>query len=183
MLACWRVTAPRRALSQAIAEGDGISLIVEVDGPEAARAAETDGAEALLVTGNDAPFDAIRKASQLPLLAFFDRAGPPPDACIVSPDEEWAAARAALGEAIELAAWVEREEDLEHALELHDPELLVLAARGRPNRLDHVLGLLSDVPAGKLAIADLGHTSEEEIAELERAGCDAVLVGARTPAA
>jgi len=158
-------------------------LIVEVDGPEAARAAETDGAEALLVTGNDAPFDAIREASQLPLLAFFDRAGPPPDACIVSPDEEWAAARAALGEAIELAAWVEREEDLELALELHDPELLVLAARDQRDGLDHVLGLLSDVPAGKLAIADLGHTSEAEIAELERAGCDAVLVGARTSSA
>jgi hypothetical protein len=177
------VSAARRALSQAISEGDGISLIIEIDGPEAARAAETDGAEALLVSGGVGALEAIRDASQLPLLAFFDRTGPLPDACIVSPDEEWAAARAALGDMIELAAWVEREEDLEQALDLHDPELLVLAARDRPDRLDHVLGLLSNVPAGKLAIADLGHTSEEEIAELERAGCDAVLVGARTTSA
>lgn len=170
------MTSPRRALSHAISEGDGISLIVEVDGPEAARAAERDGAEALLVTGT--AVEAIREACQLPLLAFYDPAASA-DAFIVSRDEEWSAARAALGDAIELAAWVEREEQLEQALELHDPELFVLAAPDREDRLDHVLGLLSDVPAGKLAIADLGHTSDDEIAELERAGCDAVLVGAR----
>ena len=182
MLACGRVRASRR-LSQAISEGDGISLIVEVDGPEAARAAEGDGAEALLVSGDQAHVGAIREASQLPLLAFFERGETAADACIVAPDEEWADARAALGEAIELAAWIEREEDLEQVLELHDPELLVLAARDREDRLDHVLGLLSDVPAGKLAIADLGDVSDAEIAELERAGCDGVLVGARAPAA
>ncbi|MBA2461324.1 MAG: hypothetical protein H0V45_06105 [Actinobacteria bacterium] len=176
------MTGPKR-LSQAISEGDGISLIVEVDGPEAARAAESDGAEALLVEGDEVHLGTIRQVSQLPLLAFFDHGGTPADACVVSPDEQWTAARATLGETIELAAWVEREEDLERALELHDPELLVLAAQDREDRLDHVLGLLSDVPAGKLAIADLGHVSDQEIAELERAGCDAVLVGARAPAA
>jgi putative N-acetylmannosamine-6-phosphate epimerase len=171
------VTAPRRALSHAISEGDGISLIVEVDGPDAARAAEQDGAEALLVTGAD--LESIRATCQLPLLAYYERTGDAADALIVLPDVEWSAARAETGETIELAVWIEREEELEQALELHDPELLVLAARDRDNPLEHVLALLSDVPAGKLAIADLGHTTDAEIAELERAGCDAVLVGAR----
>ena len=39
-----------------------------------------------------------------------------------------------------------------------------------------MLDLLSDVPAGKLAIADLGGVTQEELDELERAGVDAVLV-------
>jgi hypothetical protein len=32
------------------------------------------------------------------------------------------------------------------------------------------------VPAGKLAIADLELTTRDEVLELERAGCDAVIV-------
>jgi NAD(P)H-dependent flavin oxidoreductase YrpB (nitropropane dioxygenase family) len=36
--------------------------------------------------------------------------------------------------------------------------------------------MLAAVPAGKLAIADLQLTNREEVQELERAGCDAVIV-------
>ena len=39
-----------------------------------------------------------------------------------------------------------------------------------------MLDLLSDLPAGKLAIADLPDATQPEIEELERAGVDAVLV-------
>jgi hypothetical protein len=39
-----------------------------------------------------------------------------------------------------------------------------------------VLDLLSDLPAGKLAIADLREATQVQIDELERAGVDAVLV-------
>jgi hypothetical protein len=46
-----------------------------------------------------------------------------------------------------------------------------------------VLELLQSVPAGKLAIADLPATTPAEIAELERAGVDAVIVQARDIAA
>ena len=42
--------------------------------------------------------------------------------------------------------------------------------------LDRVLELLPDVPAGKLAIAELFGASREDVEELERAGVDAVLV-------
>jgi hypothetical protein len=39
-----------------------------------------------------------------------------------------------------------------------------------------VLDLLSDLPAGKLAIADIDGVTQVQIDELERAGVDGVLV-------
>ena len=71
----------------------------------------------------------------------------------------------------ELAVRVRDEEELEQALEELDPELFVLAGG-----LEEVLDLLAEVPAGKLAIAELPTTTAEEIDELERAGMDAVIV-------
>ena len=50
------------------------------------------------------------------------------------------------------------------------------APDGDGDRLEHVLDLLSDLPAGKLAIADLRDATQPQIDELERAGVDAVLV-------
>ena len=41
-----------------------------------------------------------------------------------------------------------------------------------------MLELLPDVPAGKLAIAEVELASREDVLALERAGIDAVLVGA-----
>jgi hypothetical protein len=161
------VTGPRR-LSQAISEGDGISLIVAVDGAEEARRAEERGAEALLAI--DAAVDSIREATALPIVGFAGLAG---DACIVSPGDD----DVELRDGVELVVRVEREEELEEALERLDPELFVLAAApDGDDRLERVLDLLSDLPAGKLAIADLPDATEPEIEELERAGIDAVLV-------
>jgi len=159
-----RVTGPRR-LSQAISEGDGISLIVAVDGPEAARRAEADGAEALLVDGD---LEAIRAASALPILTS---GAADADARVVGPAEEFE-----LGDGIELVVRVEDEDELESALERLDPELVVLSAGDADAPLQHVLDLLSDVPAGKLAIADLRGVTQVQIDELERAGVDAVVV-------
>ncbi len=160
------MTGPRR-LSQAISEGDGISLIVAVRDAEAARRAEASGAEALLA--EDA-LDAIRASTALPIVTSSGSAG---DARIVCPGDE----DVELGEGVELVVQVEREEELDEALERFDPELFVLAAPdGGDDRLEHVLDLLSDLPAGKLAIADLRDATQPEIDELERAGVDAVLV-------
>jgi hypothetical protein len=39
-----------------------------------------------------------------------------------------------------------------------------------------LLELLQDVPAGKLAIAELADATREDVSELERSGVDAVLV-------
>ena len=54
-----------RRFSQAISEGDGISLLADVDDADAARAAESDGAEAIIVRG---ALVAVRDATDLPIL-------------------------------------------------------------------------------------------------------------------
>jgi len=58
------VTGTRR-FSQAISEGDGISIVVPVADPGTARAAEEQGAEALTL---DTAVEAVREATTLPLL-------------------------------------------------------------------------------------------------------------------
>jgi NAD(P)H-dependent flavin oxidoreductase YrpB (nitropropane dioxygenase family) len=179
---------PRR-LSQRISEGDGISVIADVDGPEAARDAEDAGAEALLIAeGARAQLPSIRGASGLPIAAVMrDTARATAidgaDACIVdvTGDEREPLERLQreLGESFELAFRIEREEHLAFVLEEFDPEILVLAAPWDDRSpLDRVLELLPDVPAGKLAIADIQASSREEVEELERAGMDGVIVAA-----
>jgi hypothetical protein len=153
-------------LSQAISEGDGISLVVAVAGPEEAQDAEARGAEALLADGD---VEAIRAASGLPILTGAGSAG---DACIVRPGDD----DVELGDGVELVVQVARTEELEEALEHLDPELFVLCARDVDEPLQHVLDLLSDLPAGKLAIADVDDVTQAQIDELERAGVDGVLV-------
>lgn len=174
-----------RRLSQAISEGDGISVIVAVDGPEAARDAEASGAEGVLATREDeASLSAIRAATELPILVVFDRERPAPngaDACIVDvrdDDREWLERiRLDLADRCELAPRIREEEHLEFVLEVLDPEVIVLGSDG-DEPLAEALELLPDVPAGKLAIADVGASTREQVVELERAGVDAVIVAA-----
>jgi hypothetical protein len=177
-----------RRFSQAISEGDSISLIVAVRAPEEARQAEADGAEALLVgRGGDRQLAAIRSASSLPILFLWDGEGAEAlegaDACVVDAgghrDRAWLEqVQGVLGERFELAVRIDHEDHLESALEDFDPELFVLAAPDEDDALGRVLDLLPDVPAGKLAIAELPISGPAEVAELERAGVDAVIVGA-----
>jgi indole-3-glycerol phosphate synthase len=171
-----------RRLSQAISEGDGISVIVAVDGPEAARDAEDGGADAVVVP-DAAQLPSIRGATDLPIVAHHAAATlEGADACLVDvrddDREELERVHRELGDQLELAVRIEREEHLEFVLEEFDPEILVL---GAPNDADSgplewVLELLPDVPAGKLAIADVGASTRDEVEELERAGVDGVIV-------
>jgi hypothetical protein len=176
-----------RRFSQAISEGDGISLIVTVGEPEEAQQAEIDGAEALLVSsGGERQLHALRAATTLPILFQWNGEGADQldgaDACVVEAgdrDREWLQdVHDALGDRFELALRIHHEDHLEAALENFDPELFVLAAPDEDDPLERVLELLPDVPAGKLAIAELPVAGPEEVAELERAGVDAVIVGA-----
>jgi hypothetical protein len=182
------VTGARR-FSQAISEGDGISLIAVVATPEVASRAEGDGAEAVLVRGGaERQLPAIRGATSLPILFSWngERADSleGADACVVEAggerDREWLeGVHGELGDRFELALRIHEEDHLEWALENFDPELFVLAAPDEDDDpLEHVLELLPDVPAGKLAIAELPVAGPREVAELERAGVDAVIVGA-----
>lgn len=176
-----------RRFSHAIAEGDGISVVAAVEDADAARAAEAQRAEALVVDGDPAR---LREATRLPILwranAAVDRAAEIADAVTVTlPDEdddhEPAQRRHedALAIGLDCAVEVGTEEELERALEVLDPEILLLAPpEDDEERLEAVLELLAAVPAGKLAIADLTVTTEDEVQELERAGVDAVIVRA-----
>jgi indole-3-glycerol phosphate synthase len=182
------VSASRR-FSHAIAEGDGISVVAAVEDADAARAAEAQRAEALVVDGDPA---GLREATSLPILwrataAPIARAAEVADAVTLTlPDEDEdhdAAQRRheeALALGLDCAVEVRSEEELERALELLDPEIFLLAppSEAPDERLEAVLDLLAEVPAGKLAIADLVVTTEDEVHELERAGVDAVIVHA-----
>ena len=176
-----------RRFSQAISEGDGISVIVEADGPEAARAAEADGAEGVVVRSAVA---GIRDATELPIL--WCGGGTPDDAVRAGADavlvvaeehdedgdglDALAAHAAELG--LDLVVSVSSEEVLARVLELHDPEAFHLAT----DNLERALDLLTDVPVGKLAIAEASQVTREQVIELERRGVDAVIVPARNVA-
>jgi len=173
--------------SHAIAEGDGISVIAAVEDADSARAAEQQRAEALVVRGDPA---AIRAASALPLLwraqVDLERASAVADAVMLvfdALDEEDGRLEDLHEQALELgldcAVEVRDEEEVERALERIDPEIFLLSPVEREEDetpLEVVLDLLAAVPAGKLAIADLPLTTPDEMEELERAGCDGVIV-------
>jgi len=181
------VTGGRR-LSQAISEGDGISILALVHDADAARGAEGDGAEGLAVV---APVEGVRDATTLPILFRVD-ASPEAardagaDACLIVVEEhddeehleELNARAAQLG--LEIVVDVHDEESLAASLERIEPEIFLLSPREADDdeeELERILDLLPDVPAGKLAIADLRSATREDVVSLERAGVDAVLVG------
>lgn len=182
----------QRRLSQAISEGDGISLIVPAADAEAARTAEAQGAEGVVI---DRELVGLREATGLPIL--WRAEGSPAealalgaDACLVAAkgldegDERVARRYAEVLElGLDCVVEVRDPDELEQALERLDPEIFLLTpqdSRGGEEALEHVLDLLPDLPAGKLAIADVQVTSPEEIEELERAGVDAVIVGVQS---
>ena len=172
-----------RRLSQAISEGDGISVLVEVQDADGARAAAAQGADGLVLR---LPADGIRDATELPLL-WLGSADEASDADAVVVDVDAAGERlAGLVDAVhalgvECVLKVRDEDDLALVLEAVDPEILLLSAEEADDdqhHLDRLLELLPDVPAGKLAIAELAVASRADVAELERAGVDAVFVTA-----
>ena len=181
-----------RRFSQAISEGDGISLIARVSAADDAARVEEQGAEAVLVASGDGALGQIRSATSLPLLLTWPRdlGLPPPeeaDACLLDVGEDLdslADLSRELGETCELAFRIDDEEQLESALEELDPEIFVLSApdAGGEEALEHVLDLLPDVPAGKLAIAELSGASQDDVGALERAGFDGVIVEPRSVA-
>jgi hypothetical protein len=181
-----------RRFSQAISEGDGISLIAPVSTTEDAARVEAEGAEAVLVSADDGNAIAqIRAATGLPVLIAWpgQLAGPhaDADACLLDVGEDLdslAGLIAELEETYELAFRIDDEELLGSALEELDPEIFVLAAPevDGEEALERVLDLLPDVPAGKLAIAELVGSSRDDVGALERAGFDGVIVDTRSVA-
>jgi indole-3-glycerol phosphate synthase len=187
--------------SQAISEGDGISVIPVLEGEIAAlaAAAEHAGAEAVAVrTWADA--EHVRASTDLPVIvlelaAADGEVGALPsgsaDACVLVLEElagEDGLLEDLYAEAVELeldcAVNVRDEEELEEALERIDPEILILSERDPEKgeeELERTLDLLPDVPAGKLVISESRVVTREQVLALERAGVDAVLLGAALP--
>jgi indole-3-glycerol phosphate synthase len=178
--------------SEAISEGDGISVVPVLEGDvgHLAALAEAAGAEAVAVrTTGDA--ERARSATQLPVVVRGDdpeaasEAGA--DACILvfdapAGEDELIDELYALARELDLDCVVDvRDENaLEQALERVDPDIILISS-ARQNRreeeLERALELLPDVPAGKLVIAETSAVlGREQVLELERAGVDAVLV-------
>ncbi len=167
-----------RRLSHAISEGDGISIVVLVATAEEARSAEAQGAEAIAVATD---IDGLRDAGSLPVLGLADVAGI--DALLLVAEqaddelEEHHAAVVARG--LECVVDVHTDDELQYALERIEPEIFLISPRAAEDDdepIERLLDLLPDVPAGKLAIAELPRADREHVAALERAGFDAVLV-------
>jgi indole-3-glycerol phosphate synthase len=176
--------------SQAISEGDGISLVADVGDGETARTAAAQGAEALAL---NIRVPDLRSVTELPIL--WRASGSPSEAALAGADawilvvddagddEEWLQRQHAEATELGLDCVVEvrNEEHIELALEQLDPEIFLLAAPGEDDRdgVERALELLPDLPAGKLAVVDVPVSRREQVDELERAGVDAVIVGAR----
>jgi indole-3-glycerol phosphate synthase len=178
-----------RRFSHAISEGDGISVIVDVTDLDGARAADEQGAEALAV---HAAVGDLASVTELPVL--WRAPGPPSEAAragadawtiavaSAGEDDEWLARQHAEAQQLGLDCVVEvrNEDELQLALDRLDPEIFLLTAGDDDgDALAGALELLPDIPAGKLAVAAVTVSSREQVDELERAGVDAVIVGAQ----
>ena len=175
--------------SQAISEGDGISIVPVLEGhvEELAALATAAGAEAVAVAGPD-----VRRARDNTPLPVLARAGDPQaasadgaDACVLVvaelDDDERLEDLHALARdlGLDCAVDVRDEEELERALERIDPDIVLISERDLDNGeedLERTLDLLADVPAGKLVISEAHIVTREQVVALERAGVDAVVV-------
>ena len=178
--------------SQAISEGDGISIVpvLEGDVAELAALAEESGAEAVAVRGRS-DGETARSRTGLPVLMLALEAepasvAPVADACIL-PFERFAedgtleeAHAALLDHGVDCLIEVRDEEELEEALERVDPEIILISERDVDDDeedLERTLDLLPSVPAGKLVVSESRVDVREQVVALERAGVDAVLLG------
>ena len=159
-------------------------MLVEVPDAAAALRAEEGGAEGVVARGRGAgcaptPLCRCSRTGRGPDDAAADAA----DAVVLMAGRRTMsspATRSAASElGLEVVVRVRDDDELERVLEYVDPEILLLTAERAEDEqepLDRVLELLPDVPAGKLAIAELSNASREDVEALERAGVDAVLV-------
>lgn len=133
-----------------------------------ARTAEAQGAKALAV---DRLVEGLRGSTTLPVLLLPGAGHGDGDAVAIRPGGDEV-------DGLELVMEVRDEDELEEALESHDPEIVLISPHDddEVDALALALELLPDVPAGKLAIADVAVGDRAEVLELERAGFDAVLV-------
>lgn len=173
----------------------------DADVAEIVAAYERGGAVAISVLtdephfhGSLADLERARAATALPILRKD---------FIVDPYQLWEAAIAGADAALLIAAaladedlrllWEEAgaldldclvevhdESDLERALELLDPDVIGINNRDLRDltiNTETTEELITDVPAGITVVAESGYSTPEQLAELDRIGVDAVLIG------
>ncbi len=182
--------------SQAISEGDGISVVPALAGDlvvQAAAAAEA-GAEAIAVATADEAAT-VRPAAGLSVLVREPVADVErlhrlhelgADAFVIRYDDladDGERLEEVHAEALELdvdcALGVDDEEQLAEALERVDPDIVLISLRehgDEEEELERALDLLPDVPAGKLVVVETDAVGREQVLALERAGVDALVV-------
>jgi indole-3-glycerol phosphate synthase len=182
--------------SQAISEGDGISVIPALVGDVASLATEAEeaGAEAIAVATR-AEAEVARAAAALPVLVRepirdggqvvqIGEAGADAVVCIFEDLDDEDGVLEELQERaadldVDLALDVGDDDELVRALERIDPDIVLISRRGGGSdeeELERALDLLPDVPAGKLVVAESGAVTREQVLALERAGVDALIV-------
>jgi indole-3-glycerol phosphate synthase len=173
--------------SEAISEGDGISVIPVLEGDVEALAAQAEEAGAEGVAVRAADVERVRAGTGLPILALEGDpaavAAAGADAVVLSfevvADDQRLEAIWELQLDVEFAVDVREEEQLEDVLERIDPEIVLISERevdADEEDLELTLDLLADVPAGKLVVSEARIVSREQVLALERAGVDAILV-------
>jgi indole-3-glycerol phosphate synthase len=167
---------------------------------EIARAYEQGGAAALSVLTDEAHFGGsltdlteARHACELPILQkdfivdryqLYEAALAGADAVLLivaALDNEDLRSLHSEARGLDLDCLVEvhEESELETALTV-DAEVIGINNRNLRDldvALETTTELLTDVPAGKTVVAESGYRHREQIEELERIGCDAVLIG------
>ena len=179
------------SFSQAIAEGDGISIVPVLGGDvaELAALAEDAGAEAVAVRGRT-EVETARARTGLPILVVdaelvTGAAAPAADAVSsgletsprtggsraptrLSSSTDWTASSRFAKRTSSTRSWSA------------STRIILISERdvGDGEDLERTLDLLPNVPAGKLVVSESRVNVRERVVALERAGVDAVLVGA-----
>ena len=80
---------------------------------------------------------------------------------------------------LDVVVQVATEDELEHVLDLLDPDSFLIRNGHRAGAPDfeHTFSLLEEVPAGKTVFSQGGVREREQVAALERSGVDAVILG------
>jgi hypothetical protein len=185
---------PIRPFTEAIV-GEEICFVLRVSAADPAVLASADAAA---VSGLVVPADAVPEGFEetaLPVLhkgvlidpyqLYESRLGGADGVVLIAEafddDALFAEMEAVAGHlGLDVVLQVSDEDELEHVLELLDPDSFLIQ-NVRPGRgeadFEHTFSLLEEVPAGKVVVSEGGIRHRDQVAALEGAGVDAAILG------
>jgi hypothetical protein len=186
---------PIRPFTEAVV-GEEISFVLRVTAADPAllATAGTAGVAGLAVPGDAAPvgfeetlLPVLHKGVLIdPYQLYESRLGGADGVILIAEafddeDDEFAEMQmvaAQLG--LDVVVQVADEEEVEHVLELLDPDSFLIQNL-RPGRheaeFEHTFSLLEEVPAGKVVLSEGGIRTRDQVVALESAGVDAAILG------